>query len=156
MGSRQRIWGVPITVFVDKKTGEPLRDAKVLERIAGAIESEGADAWFVSDDSRFLAPDYDADDYEKVTDILDVWFDSGSTHSFVLEARDDQLWPASLYLEGSDQHRGWFRSSLLESCGTRGRAPYEAVLTHGFVVDGEGRKMSKARISIAAGSTRPC
>ena len=148
--SRQRIWGVPITVFVDKKTGEPLRNAKVLERIAGAIENEGADAWFVSDDSRFLAPDYDADDYEKVTDILDVWFDSGSTHSFVLEARDDQLWPASLYLEGSDQHRGWVHSSLLESCGTRGRAPYEAVLTHGFVVDGEGRKMSKSSGNVVA------
>jgi isoleucyl-tRNA synthetase len=148
--SRQRIWGVPITVFVDKKSGEPLRDAKVIERIAAAVESEGADAWFVSDDSRFLAPDYDAGDYEKVTDILDVWFDSGSTHSFVLEARDDQVWPASLYLEGSDQHRGWFHSSLLESCGTRGRAPYEAVLTHGFVVDGDGRKMSKSSGNVVA------
>ena len=148
--SRQRIWGVPITVFVDKKTGEPLRDAKVIERIAEAIAHEGADAWFLSDAARFLAPEYDADAYEKVTDILDVWFDSGSTHSFVLETRDDLMWPASLYLEGSDQHRGWFHSSLLESCGTRGRAPYEAVLTHGFVVDGEGRKMSKSSGNVVA------
>lgn len=148
--SRQRIWGVPITVFVDKKTGEPLRDAKVIERIAEAIAEEGADAWFVSDAARFLTPEYDANNFEKVTDILDVWFDSGSTHSFVLETRDDLMWPASLYLEGSDQHRGWFHSSLLESCGTRGRAPYEAVLTHGFVVDGEGRKMSKSSGNVVA------
>ena len=148
--SRQRIWGVPITVFVDKKTGEPLRDAKIIERVAEAVASEGADAWFTSDNERFLAPDYDPDAYDKVTDILDVWFDSGSTHSFVLEARDDLMWPASLYLEGSDQHRGWFHSSLLESCGTRGRAPYEAVLTHGFVVDGEGKKMSKSSGNVVA------
>jgi len=148
--SRQRIWGVPITVYVNKKTGQPLRDADVLARIADAIEVEGADAWFASDDSRFLAPDYDPQDYEKVTDILDVWFDSGSTHSFVLEDRDDQIWPASVYLEGSDQHRGWFHSSLLESCGTRGRAPYEAVVTHGFVVDGEGKKMSKSSGNVIA------
>ncbi|MBI06048.1 MAG: isoleucine--tRNA ligase [Rhodospirillaceae bacterium] len=148
--SRQRIWGVPITVYVNKKTGQPLRDADVLARIADAIEVEGADAWFASDDSRFLAPDYDPQDYEKVTDILDVWFDSGSTHSFVLEDRDDQIWPASVYLEGSDQHRGWFHSSLLESCGTRGRAPYETVVTHGFVVDGEGKKMSKSSGNVIA------
>jgi isoleucyl-tRNA synthetase len=148
--SRQRIWGVPIAVYVDKKSGQPLRDAKVLERIAEAIEGEGADAWFASDDSRFLAPEYDPADYEKVTDILDVWFDSGSTHSFVLEGQESQLWPASLYLEGSDQHRGWFHSSLLEACGTRGRAPYEAVVTHGFVVDGEGRKMSKSSGNVVA------
>ena len=148
--SRQRMWGVPITVFMDRESGAPLRDAKVIKRVAEAIESEGADAWFDSDNARFLAPDYDAGGYEKVTDILDVWFDSGSTHSFVLEARDDLIWPASLYLEGSDQHRGWFHSSLLESCGTRGRAPYEAVLTHGFVVDGEGRKMSKSSGNVVA------
>ena len=148
--SRQRIWGVPITVYVEKKSGAPLRDEKVLARIADAIEAEGADAWFASDDTRFLAPDYDPQDYEKVTDILDVWFDSGSTHSFVLEQRKGQLWPASLYLEGSDQHRGWFHSSLLEACGTRGRAPYEAVLTHGFVVDGEGKKMSKSSGNVVA------
>jgi len=148
--SRQRLWGVPITVFVNRKTGEPLRDAKVIERIAEAVASEGADAWFASDAARFLAPDYDGQDYDQVSDILDVWFDSGSTHSFVLEARDDLMWPASIYLEGSDQHRGWFHSSLLESCGTRGRAPYEAVLTHGFVVDGDGKKMSKSSGNVVA------
>ena len=142
--SRQRAWGVPITVFVNKQTGEPLRDEAVNKRITDAVEAEGCDAWFDSDAARFLGNDYPADDYEKVDDILDVWFDSGSTHSYVLETRDDLAWPASLYLEGSDQHRGWFHSSLLEACGTRGRAPYDAVLTHGFVMDGEGRKMSKS------------
>ena len=142
--SRQRAWGVPITVFVHKETGEPLRDQATIDRIAEAIEKEGADAWFAGDPQRFLGDDRDADDYEQVTDILDVWFDSGSTHGFVLERRPDLAWPASLYLEGSDQHRGWFHSSLLESTGTRGRAPYDAVLTHGFVLDGEGRKMSKS------------
>ena len=142
--SRQRAWGVPITVFVDKKTGEPLRDEKVFDRIVAAVEEEGADVWFDADPSRFLGNDYNADDYEQVMDILDVWFDSGCTHSFVLEDRDDLQWPASLYLEGSDQHRGWFHSSLLESCGTRGRAPYEAVLTHGFVMAEDGQKMSKS------------
>ncbi len=143
--SRQRAWGVPITVFVDRKTGEPLRDRRVLDRIVEAVAAEGADAWFTSDPARFLAPEYDSADFEQVTDILDVWFDSGSTHSFVLEARPDLRWPASLYLEGSDQHRGWFQSSLLESCGTRGRAPFDAVLTHGFVMGEDGEKMSKSR-----------
>jgi len=144
--SRQRAWGVPIAVFVDRKTGEPLRDQKVIDRIAEAFEREGADAWFASPPERFLAPDYAAEDYEQVTDIVDVWFDSGSTHAFVLEPRKDTdlAWPADLYLEGSDQHRGWFHSSLLECCGTRGRAPYHAVLTHGFVLDEQGRKMSKS------------
>ena len=144
--SRQRAWGVPITVFVNKQTGEPLRDQAVLDRIIGAFREEGADAWFASDPQRFLGDDYNAGDYEQVTDILDVWFDSGSTHAFVLEDGpwDGLKWPASLYLEGSDQHRGWFHSSLLESCGTRGRAPYEAVLTHGFVMAEDGQKMSKS------------
>ena len=142
--SRQRAWGVPIAVFVEKKTGAPLRDAAVMERIVAAFAAEGADAWFASDPSRFLGPGYDPADYEQVTDILDVWFDSGCTHSFVLEQRGDLAWPASLYLEGSDQHRGWFHSSLLESCGTRGRAPYDAVLTHGFVMAEDGQKMSKS------------
>jgi isoleucyl-tRNA synthetase len=142
--SRQRAWGVPIAVFVDKRTGEPLRDQAVVDRIAEAVEREGADIWFTADPQVFLGNAYKADDYEKVTDIVDVWFDSGSTHSFVLEQRPDLQWPASLYLEGSDQHRGWFHSSLLESCGTRGRAPYEAVLTHGFVLDEQGRAMSKS------------
>jgi len=148
--SRQRAWGVPIPVFVEKKSGEPLRDPAVLERVAQAFEEEGADAWFASPPSRFLGNDYDADDYEQVTDICDVWFDSGSTHAFVLENDPDLAWPASLYLEGSDQHRGWFHSSLLESCGTRGRAPYDAVLTHGFVLDQDGRKMSKSLGNVTA------
>jgi len=143
--SRQRAWGVPLTLFQNKKTGQVLKDARVNERIAQAFEQEGVDAWFAEGAAkRFLAPDHDAADYDKVEDTVEVWFDSGSTHAFVLEAREDLKWPASLYLEGSDQHRGWFHSSLLVSCGTRGRAPYEAVLTHGFVLDGEGRKMSKS------------
>ena len=147
--SRQRAWGVPITVFVDKRDGQPLRDQKVIDRIARAVEEEGADAWF-TDPQRFLGNDYDPGDYEVVTDILDVWFDSGSTHAFTLEGNPDLKWPASLYLEGSDQHRGWFHSSLLESCGTRGRAPYEAVLTHGFTLDEQGRKMSKSLGNVTA------
>jgi len=142
--SRQRAWGVPITVFVHRNSGAPLRDADVLERVAAAVAREGADVWFADDPRRFLAPDRDPEDYDAVTDILDVWFDSGATHAFVLEGNPALKWPASLYLEGSDQHRGWFHSSLLESCGTRGRAPYEAVLTHGFVLDEQGRKMSKS------------
>ena len=142
--SRQRAWGVPITVFVHKKTGEPLKDPKVQERIVDAVREGGADVWFNADPARFLGDDYAVEDYDQVTDILDVWFDSGSTHAFVLEERDDLQWPASLYLEGSDQHRGWFHSSLLESCGTRGRAPYDRVLTHGFVMAEDGQKMSKS------------
>ena len=148
--SRQRAWGVPITVFVDRKTGEPLRDEAVLDRVVEAVREEGADAWFESPPERFLGAAYDPADYDQVTDILDVWFDSGSTHSFTLETREDLAWPASLYLEGSDQHRGWFHSSLLEACGTRGSAPYEAVLTHGFVLDEQGRKMSKSLGNVVA------
>jgi isoleucyl-tRNA synthetase len=142
--SRQRAWGVPIAVFVERKTGALLRDQAVIDRIADAVAQEGADVWFTAPPARFLGNAYDPADYEQVTDILDVWFDSGSTHAFVLEQRPDLKWPASLYLEGSDQHRGWFQSSLLEACGTRGRAPYEAVLTHGFTLDEQGRKMSKS------------
>jgi len=144
--SRQRTWGVPIAIFTHKKTGEPLRDQAVIDRIADIFEREGSDAWFSSPPARFLGNDYNVGDFEQVSDIVEVWFDSGSTHAFVLEPRKDTdlAWPASLYLEGSDQHRGWFHSSLLESCGTRGRAPYEAVLTHGFVLDEQGRKMSKS------------
>ena len=142
--SRQRAWGVPIPVFVEKASGEPLRDQDVVDRIAEAFEAEGADAWFARDPADFLGHDRNPEDYEQVTDVVDVWFDSGSTHAFVLEARDDLQWPATLYLEGSDQPRGWFHPSLLEACGTRGRAPYEGVLTHGFVMAEDGRKMSKS------------
>ncbi|MDX1736817.1 MAG: class I tRNA ligase family protein, partial [Alphaproteobacteria bacterium] len=142
--SRQRAWGVPLPIFVSKETGEPLRDQDVLDRIFAAYEKEGADAWFARDPQEFLGDKYRAEDFEQVKDVVDVWFDSGSTHAFVLENRPDQQWPADLYLEGSDQHRGWFHSSLLVSCGTRGRAPYNAVLTHGFVLDEKGMKMSKS------------
>ncbi len=142
--SRQRAWGVPIPVFVDRRTREPLRDEAVLRRVVEAVEAEGADAWFTRPPSEFLGPGRDPDDFDRTSDILDVWFDSGCTHSFVLENNPDQHWPADLYLEGTDQHRGWFHSSLLASCGTRGRAPYRSVLTHGFVLDGDGRKMSKS------------
>jgi isoleucyl-tRNA synthetase len=148
--SRQRAWGVPIPVFLSKKTGEPLRDPAVIERVASAAEESGADIWYTADPRRFLGNAYDPDEWEKVTDIIEVWFDSGSSHAFVLEQRPELKWPASLYLEGSDQHRGWFHSSLLESCGTRGRAPYDAVLTHGFVLDEDGRKMSKSLGNVVA------
>ncbi|MDZ4382679.1 MAG: isoleucine--tRNA ligase [Parvibaculum sp.] len=141
--SRQRAWGVPLTLFVNAKTGELLRDPKVNARIVEAVAKEGADAWFERPASDFLGSAYDEADYERVTDILDVWFDSGSTHAFVLEARGLPS-PADLYLEGSDQHRGWFQSSLLESCGTRGRAPYRQVLTHGMTLTDKGLKMSKS------------
>ncbi|WP_375408355.1 isoleucine--tRNA ligase [uncultured Methylobacterium sp.] len=161
--SRQRAWGVPITVFVRKGTSEVLRDEAVNARIIAAFEAEGADAWFTDPDGvRFLAPDHDPAEYEKVTDVLDVWFDSGSTHAFVLD--DAEQFPGLsgvqrkrdggadtvMYLEGSDQHRGWFQSSLLESSGTRGRAPYDIVLTHGFVLDPKGLKMSKSKGNVVA------
>jgi isoleucyl-tRNA synthetase len=142
--SRQRVWGVPLPIFIDKKTKEPLRDNKVIERIASIYEKQGSDCWFTDDPKIFLGNDYDPNNYEKLNDIVEVWFDSGSTHSFVLAKRDDLKWPADMYLEGSDQHRGWFHSSLLESCGTRGKAPFESILSHGFVVDGKGLKMSKS------------
>jgi isoleucyl-tRNA synthetase len=171
--SRQRAWGVPITVFQHEQTGEVIPGPKfkgskeLVKRITAAFEEEGADAWFtertftVSDQTktqgareRFL--DGLVDDpaeWKQVTDILDVWFDSGSTHAFVLEKRPDLGWPAALYLEGSDQHRGWFHSSLLESCGTRGRAPYDAVLTHGFILNEKGEKMSKSEGNAASPQT---
>ena len=148
--SRQRSWGVPLPIFIDKKTNEPLRDQKVIDRIAKIYEKEGSDCWFTDDPKRFLGEEYNKDDYKKLTDIVEVWFDSGCTHSFVLEKRKDLKWPADMYLEGSDQHRGWFHSSLLESCGTRGRAPYESILSHGFVVDGKGMKMSKSAGNVIA------
>jgi isoleucyl-tRNA synthetase len=148
--SRQRAWGVPIAVFTHRGTGEPLRDPVVVERIAAAVEQAGADIWFTADPAEFLGNAYDPTEWEKVTDIVEVWFDSGSTHAFVLEQRSELQWPADLYLEGSDQHRGWFQSSLIEACGTRGRAPYESVLTHGFVLDEAGRKMSKSLGNVIA------
>jgi isoleucyl-tRNA synthetase len=147
--SRQRAWGVPIPVFVEKKTGEVLRDPAVIARITEAFTSEGADAWYASPPARFLGNGYDPDAYEQVRDIVDVWFESGSTHAFTLEARG-LPWPADLYLEGSDQHRGWFQSSLLEAVGSRGRAPFKAVLTHGFTLDEHGRKMSKSVGNVVA------
>ncbi|MEF3366877.1 isoleucine--tRNA ligase [Methylocystis sp. 9N] len=161
--SRQRAWGVPIAIFVKKGTHDILVDARVNARIVEAFEKEGADAWYEANAAeRFLSPDYKAEDYEKISDVLDVWFDSGSTHAFVLD--DPIHFPALagirrkrdggrdeiMYLEGSDQHRGWFHSSLLESCGTRARAPYDAVLTHGFVLDEKGRKMSKSLGNVVA------
>ena len=144
--SRQRAWGVPITLFVDRKTGQYLNDPEVNARIVAAVMAEGVDAWDEERAQEYLGANYRLEDYERVTDILDVWFDSGSTHAFVLESGrwPDLQWPANLYLEGSDQHRGWFQSSLLESCATRGRAPYDAVLTHGFTMDQKGMKMSKS------------
>jgi len=151
--SRQRAWGVPITLFVNRKTGQYLNDRAVNERIIAAIRAEGVDAWDEARAAEYLGPTYAVADYERVTDILDVWFDSGCTHAFVLESGKwpDLLRPegyvgpkAALYLEGSDQHRGWFQSSLLEACATRGHAPYKAVLTHGFTMDAKGMKMSKS------------
>jgi isoleucyl-tRNA synthetase len=142
--SRQRAWGVPIALYVHRRSGHYLDDPAVNARIVEAFRQGGADAWFGADHQALLGPDHVLADYEVVNDILDVWFDSGSTHSFVVEARYGEHARADLYIEGSDQHRGWFQSSLLESCGTRGHAPYHAVLTHGFALDGQGRKMSKS------------
>jgi len=148
--SRQRTWGVPIAIFVHKETGEVLRDQAVLDRIVAAFRDQGADAWYKADPQTFLGDQYKADDYKQITDVVDVWFESGCTHAFVLEERADHSWPADVYLEGSDQHRGWFQSSLLESCGTRGRAPYGTVVTHGFVNDEKGRKMSKSQGNVVS------
>ena len=148
--SRQRVWGVPLPIFINKKTKEILVDDLVNENIAKIYEKEGSDCWFSDNPQRFLGENYKSEDYDKLNDIVEVWFDSGCTHSFVLEKRKDLQWPASMYLEGSDQHRGWFHSSLLESCGTRGRAPYDSILSHGFVVDGKGLKMSKSLGNVIA------
>ncbi|MCZ8182814.1 MAG: isoleucine--tRNA ligase [Beijerinckiaceae bacterium] len=167
--SRQRAWGVPITVFVHRETKELLQDKRVDEAIAAAFDQEGADAWFAEGAAeRFLKPfGHDSAAYEQVTDVLDVWFDSGSTHTYTLEdpkhfpglagvkrkvdgGQENQIYDRVMYLEGSDQHRGWFQSSLLESCGTRGRAPFDVVLTHGFVLDEKGQKMSKSLGNVTA------
>ncbi len=141
--SRQRAWGVPIAVFADAD-GNVLKDEVVNARVLEAFETEGADARFAEGARERFLGGRAGEPWVMVKDILDVWFDSGSTHTFTLEDRADMKWPADVYLEGSDQHRGWFHSSLLESCGTRGRAPYDAVITHGFTMDEEGRKMSKS------------
>ncbi len=148
--SRQRVWGVPLPIFINKKTSKILVDDEVFDNIAKIYEKEGSDCWFSDNPQKFLGKKYKAEDFEKLSDIVEVWFDSGSTHSFVLEKRKDLKWPASMYLEGSDQHRGWFHSSLLESCGTRDRAPFESILSHGFVVDGKGLKMSKSLGNVIA------
>jgi isoleucyl-tRNA synthetase len=142
--SRQRVWGVPIALFIDKTSGAILNDPAVFDRIITAFEKDGADAWWVIPAQEFLGNKYNAEDYTQIFDTADVWFDSASTHAFVCDERPDLKWPADLYLEGSDQHRGWFHSSLLESCATRGRAPYNSILTHGFVLDDKGHKMSKS------------
>ncbi len=147
--SRQRNWGVPITVFYCAKCGESLCDGRIMHHVANLFENQGCDIWFDKDASELIpqgtvCPACGAGDFTKETDILDVWFDSGVSYAAVLENRDYLGTPADLYLEGSDQHRGWFHSSLLASVGTRDTAPYRAVLTHGFVVDGHGKKMSKS------------
>lgn len=141
--SRQRTWGVPLTVFIDKDTNElHPNTSELLEQVAKLIEKEGIQAWFDIEPSEFLGEG--GERYVKVTDTLDVWFDSGVTHACVVDAREELTGPADLYLEGSDQHRGWFQSSLMTSVAMHGKAPYKQVLTHGFTVDGEGKKMSKS------------
>ena len=147
--SRQRTWGVPITVFIDRQTGDlHPQSARLIELVAQKIEHTGIDGWFDLDPGELLGDE--ADRYEKVTDILDVWFDSGVTHATVLEADGRLAFPADLYLEGSDQHRGWFQSSLLTSVGIKNQAPYRGVLTHGFTVDAKGMKMSKSLGNVIA------
>jgi isoleucyl-tRNA synthetase len=152
--SRQRSWGVPLTVLTCAKCGKVLKDRKVCDRIVELFSKEGADAWFKYEAEDFVGAGVECScgstEFCKETDILDVWFDSGTSHAAVLERRSELRSPADLYLEGSDQHRGWFQSSLLTSVGTRGRAPYKGVLTHGYVVDGQGKKMSKSVGNVVA------
>ncbi len=151
--SRQRNWGVPMPLFVHKETGEPHpQTSKLLETVCLQVEQHGIEAWFSLDGAAFLAANapQHAEQYKKVTDTLDVWFDSGATHAAVLKRRPELQHPADLYLEGSDQHRGWFQSSLLTGCAIDGHAPYKALLTHGFVVDGAGHKMSKSKGNVVA------
>ena len=148
--SRQRNWGVPMALFVHRETGEPHpRTLELIEQVAKRVEQGGIEAWFRLEESELLGAD-DARHYRKLPDTLDVWFDSGTTHASVLRLREDLGFPADLYLEGSDQHRGWFQSSLLTACAIDGRAPYDGLLTHGFVVDGSGHKMSKSKGNVIA------
>ena len=140
--SRQRNWGVPITIFINKDSQKPLLDKEVNKKIISILEKHGVDSWFKLDNKEFLTKKYEPDKYIKVTSILDVWFDSGASHSYVLKDRGIEC--ADLYLEGTDQHRGWFQTSLIESCGIYNKSPYKAVLTHGFVIDEKGKKMSKS------------
>ena len=148
--SRQRYWGTPMTFFAHKESGELHPDsAALLEKIAKRIEEKGINAWFELDKAELLSPE-DCEQYDKLPDTMDVWFDSGSTHFSVLKQREELAWPADLYLEGSDQHRGWFQSSMLTGCATLGRVPYKQLLTHGFVVDQNGRKMSKSIGNVVA------
>src|SRR6056300_232079 len=142
--SRQRFWGVPLPIFLNKNTDEPLIDDEINSKIFEIFSKEGSDAWYTKTIEDFIGHKYNSEEFKKVTDIVEVWFDSGSSHSYVLEKRKELSWPADMYLEVSDQHRGWFHSSLLQSSGTRGLAPYKSILTHGFVVDGKGQKMSKS------------
>jgi isoleucyl-tRNA synthetase len=151
--SRQRSWGVPLAFFVHKESGEPLKDEGVLSRIVELFAAEGSDCWFARPSADFLGSRYNENDYSKVTDIVDVWFDSGSTQTYVLEDRPELRRPADLYIEGSDQHRGWFHSSLLIGAGLYGGAPYKTVVTHGFVLDEKGRKMSKSLGNVVAPQT---
>jgi len=153
--SRQRVWGVPITAFYCVKCGDALFGGEIVDHVAGLMEKEGMDIWFEKNASQLLppgatCPTCDSDKFDKGTDILDVWFDSGVSHAVVVDTDPRLKWPADLYLEGSDQHRGWFHTSLLESVGVRGAAPYKEALTHGYVVDGSGRKMSKSRGNVIA------
>ncbi len=147
--SRQRSWGVPMAIFVHRETQKPHpRTQELLEQVAQRVEQQGIEAWFSLNEADVLGPD--AKEYQKLTDTLDVWFDSGTTHDTVVKPNDALNHPADLYLEGSDQHRGWFQSSLLTGCAINGHAPYRALLTHGFVVDGNGHKMSKSKGNVIA------
>ncbi len=153
--SRQRAWGVPITVLLCQECGHVVATKELFQKVVDLTEKEGADVWFRRPPKDFLPPDYSCpecgcDEFKKIEDILDVWFDSGTSHAAVLEDRDGLEWPADMYLEGSDQHRGWFQSSLIEAVATRDRAPFKTVLTHGFAVDGKGRKMSKSLGNVIA------
>ncbi len=153
--SRQRAWGVPITVLLCQGCGHVVASRELFGRVVELTEKEGADVWFRRPPQDFLPPNFSCPrcngrDFEKVEDILDVWFDSGTSHAAVLEDREELKWPADMYLEGSDQHRGWFQSSLIEAVATRDQAPFKTVLTHGFVVDGEGKKMSKSMGNVIA------